>query len=76
MLELRAYMFEHVYLGEDARREHEPVEAGRARLVDHGWERADDLPDHGGGRAQRVVDYIAGMTDRFALQTRDALRGK
>jgi dGTPase len=28
-------------------------------------------------RAARVVaDYIAGMTDRFALQTRDALRAK
>jgi dGTPase len=26
--------------------------------------------------ARVVADYIAGMTDRFALQTRDALRGK
>ena len=32
---------------------------------------------HGPGGAARVVaDYVAGMTDRFALQTRDALRGK
>jgi dGTPase len=28
------------------------------------------------GAARVVADYIAGMTDRFALQTRDALRGK
>jgi dGTPase len=28
------------------------------------------------GAARVVCDYIAGMTDRFALQTRDALRGK
>ena len=26
--------------------------------------------------ARVVADYIAGMTDRFALQARDALRGK
>jgi dGTPase len=32
-----------------------------------------------GGTAQAarvVADYVAGMTDRFALQTRDALRAK
>ena len=28
------------------------------------------------GAARVVADYIAGMTDRFALQTRDALRAK
>jgi dGTP triphosphohydrolase len=28
------------------------------------------------GAARVVCDYIAGMTDRFALQTRDALRAK
>jgi dGTPase len=28
------------------------------------------------GAARVVADYVAGMTDRFALQTRDALRGK
>jgi dGTPase len=27
-----------------------------------------------GGAARVVADYIAGMTDRFALQTRDTLR--
>jgi dGTP triphosphohydrolase len=26
--------------------------------------------------ARVVADYIAGMTDRFALQTRDALRAR
>jgi dGTPase len=28
------------------------------------------------GAARVVADYIAGMTDRFALQTRDALRAE
>ena len=28
------------------------------------------------GAARVVADYIAGMTDRFALQTRDTLRAE
>jgi len=32
--------------------------------------------DDAAGAARVVSDYIAGMTDRFALQTRDALRAK
>ncbi|HLF12582.1 MAG TPA: deoxyguanosinetriphosphate triphosphohydrolase, partial [Gammaproteobacteria bacterium] len=28
------------------------------------------------GAARVVADYIAGMTDRFALQTREGLRAK
>jgi dGTPase len=28
------------------------------------------------GAARTVADYIAGMTDRFALQTRDSLRAR
>jgi dGTPase len=73
MMELRAFMFEHVYLGPEARREHEPVQEGLAALFEHWWKRAADLPDHGGGRRQRVVDYIAGMTDRFALRAIEEL---
>jgi dGTPase len=42
--------------------------AERARLAAD----AGDAP----GAARVVADYIAGMTDRFALQTRDALRAK
>jgi dGTPase len=75
MLELRAFMFEHVYLGDEARREHEPVQEGLARLFEHWWERADALPAYGeeASQAQRVVDYIAGMTDRFALRAIEEL---
>jgi len=59
MLSLRTFMFERVYLGEHAQREHERArEAVRAifdRLADRG-----DGPDE-------IVAFISGMTDRFAL---------
>jgi dGTPase len=42
--------------------------AARARAA---AERGDDS-----GAARVVCDYVAGMTDRFALQTRDALRAR
>jgi dGTPase len=48
------------------------------RMPEEHAARAKAAADAGdGAAAARVVaDYIAGMTDRFALQTRDALRGK
>jgi dGTPase len=59
MLALRTFMFDHVYLAADAKpnqlRAHEIVR----RIFDH---LVDD------GRApQDVTDYVAGMTDRFAI---------
>ena len=67
MLSLRAFMFDHVYLGPQAVPEHERagqvVRTILARLVaDPGL-----LPDGEGDLPTRVTDYIAGMTDRFAL---------
>jgi dGTPase len=59
MLALREFMFEHVYLGPHARGEQErarnTVRTIFARLIERG--------DH----VDRTVDFIAGMTDRFAL---------
>ena len=59
MLRLRAFMFERVYLGPGARPEHERAHAVIRRIVDHLLERGDPVDD--------VVNYVAGMTDRFAL---------
>jgi dGTPase len=60
MLSLRSYMFERVYLGPHTRGEHErartAISAIFAALADRG-----DEP-------QAIVEYIAGMTDRFALE--------
>jgi dGTPase len=59
MLALRSFMFERVYLGPHAREEHERARAAIRRIFDELAERGDP-PDE-------IADYIAGMTDRFAL---------
>jgi dGTPase len=70
MLRLRKFMFDSVYLGPEARSEHDRVHRTLRGLFDHylehpelvaggDWTEDDDL--------QRVTDYVAGMTDRFAI---------
>jgi dGTPase len=65
-------MFERVYLGDAAREEHERIERVLSTLFDWFCERPEELPDPVGGEgeelADRVVDYLAGMTDRFAIR--------
>jgi dGTPase len=69
MLRLRKFMFDRVYLGPDAQREHERVERTMRGLFDHYILHPDELPswDAGASDCQRVADYIAGMTDRFCI---------
>ena len=59
MHRLRAFMFERVYLAEHAQEEHRRAHATIERIVVHLVERGD-APDE-------IVEYVAGMTDRFAL---------
>ena len=73
---LKAFLFKHMY-----RHEKVMAMAGRARVVvkdlfGHYLDRPDRLPvewlarlseGEGGGAPRLVADYIAGMTDRFAL---------
>jgi dGTPase len=59
MLSLRAFMFERVYLGPQAVPEHRRAHDVVQRIFDHLVERGDPVDE--------IVDYIAGMTDRFAL---------
>ena len=67
ILSLRAFMFDRVYLGPQVepehRRAHEVVTAIFAKLV----EDPDRLPPGDAELADRITDYVAGMTDRFAL---------
>jgi dGTPase len=65
MLRLRKFMFDQVYLGEAARSEHDRVHRTLAGLFDH---YLDGSPPES-EELQRVTDYIAGMTDRFAIAT-------
>jgi dGTPase len=70
MTALRDFMFEHVYLGEMAQREHAKVERVIRFLFDHYCLHPEALPDAGGDDlARRVTDYIAGMTDRYCIRT-------
>ena len=57
MLSLRAFMFERVYLGPETRPEHERAEETIRKIFEHG----------------ASVEFIAGMTDRFALSYAERL---
>jgi dGTPase len=79
MNELRDFMFERVYL---APVQHQPQAAAIdiiRRLMDHHLEHPDDIPvsyrDNDADRVVQAADYIAGMTDRFALLTYARLFG-
>ncbi len=65
---LRDFMFERVYLGPAARSEHARIERMMRALFAH---YADDPPAPvvpGATDAERVTDYLAGMTDRYAIR--------
>jgi dGTPase len=74
---LRDFMFEHVYLGPAARREHAKIERVVRTLFDFYAEDPLRLPDGGGvpgaDLAQRVTDYLGGMTDRYCIRAFEAL---
>ena len=77
MLDLRAFMFEHVYL----RAEIEP-QRRRAReivrnLVEYYSAHPDEIPDtyrqDDADPLTQVIDFVAGMTDRYAISRHDEL---
>jgi dGTPase len=68
MLDLRAFMFERVYFGPAAEEQRTVAVAAVRRIFDRLVEHPDELPpDRPGDLPERVTDYVAGMTDRFAL---------
>jgi dGTPase len=73
MSALRDFMFERIYLGPAVRAEHEKIAAVLTRLFDHYADHPELLPGaswQAGDRdlAQRVTDYVAGMTDRYCIR--------
>jgi dGTPase len=69
---LRKFMFARVYLGPEVIAERARIAAVVRRLFEHYVEHPEQLPggtDDGGlDLAQRVTDYIAGMTDRYCIR--------
>ena len=65
MDDLRTFMFERVYLAPPAREEHERAHAVIRRIFDSLVDRGDE--------PAAVVDFVSGMTDRFALQYAERL---
>jgi dGTPase len=60
MLALRSFMFEHVYLGPHTSAEHARARGTIHTIFEHLVARGDE--------PEAIVDYVAGMTDRFALE--------
>ncbi len=86
---LKAFLRDHLYTHARVRQMTEQAQetvrwlfdtlsADYARMPDEHAERARAAAERGdaAGAARVVADYVAGMTDRFALQTRDALRAR
>jgi dGTPase len=65
MLALRSFMFDRVYLGPETKPQHEHAHDVVRRIHDH-------LRDQGDSTEQ-IVEFVAGMTDRFALAYADRL---
>jgi dGTPase len=72
MAALRNFMFEHVYLGPAARAEHGKIHRVLTTLFDHYVDHPEQipplLPAGEADLADRVTDYLAGMTDRYCIR--------
>jgi dGTPase len=77
MNELRAFMFERVYQSAEQLRQQRRAIAVIRDLMDWHLEHPDEIPDSfrrtDASPVVQAADYIAGMSDRFALATHDRL---
>lgn len=75
LMGLRSFMFEHVYRNSSAIAEEKKARSLLAALFEHYIRHAEELPEEYKRIAQQdgtetaVCDYIAGMTDRYAVMT-------
>ncbi len=65
---LRTFMFEHVYLAPAAQREQPRIERMLRALFEHLSENPPPPVTPDATEAERVTDFIAGMTDRYAVR--------
>jgi dGTPase len=75
MSELRSFMFDRVYLGPEATREHAKIDLVVRSLFHHYCAHPDEIADSipSGDLERRVTDYLAGMTDRFCIRVFESL---
>ena len=71
MLALRTFMFERVYLGPHTESQHERAREVVGRVFAHLADHPEQVPETPGDLGQQIADYVAGMTDRFALAYAD-----
>jgi dGTPase len=79
MDQLRSFMFERVYTAARHQSENDAAVMVIRRLVDHYLERPGTLPatyrDNDADAVTQVADFVAGMTDRYALNAYERLFG-
>jgi dGTPase len=79
MHELREFMFERVYVSPAQREPQAAAIDVIRRLMDYHLRHPDELPasyrDNDADRVVQAADYVAGMTDRYALRTHARLFG-
>jgi dGTPase len=73
MLKLREFMFASVYLSPDAQREKPRIARMLSGLFEHYARRPPPALTSDASEEQRVIDWLAGMTDRFAVRTFEEL---
>jgi len=75
--ELRTFLFERVYLREESATEQRKAVAMLRALFQHYLDHFEEVPEEyhlaPGDVPTRIADYIAGMTDRYALRTYEQL---
>jgi dGTPase len=74
---LREFLFDHVYLRDEARSEQDKAISMVRSLFAHYLDHPEEVPQEyhraPGDLPTRVADYIAGMTDRYALRIYEQL---
>jgi dGTPase len=68
MMNLRTFMFENVYLAPSAKSEHPRIEKMIRLLFDHYVQHPPAAMTPGATEPERIVDWLAGMTDRYAIR--------
>ncbi len=78
MTEVRTFMFERVYLRPEDKPQRDEVIRVIRTLVEHFSATPEAIPDSyrvdGAPALTQAIDYVAGMTDRFALRAYHAVR--